>query len=94
MGGENLPLFFICNVLFVCFRTIKFSKYHVSVSEDKTLTPSGTRPHAYATHVGYLMKKGATFKLWKPRWFVLDCSKHQVTQQPMSRLKVIYASKF
>lgn len=50
----------------------------LAVSDTKTLTMSASRPHANATHCGFLMKKGATFKMWKPRWFVLDSSRHQL----------------
>lgn len=50
----------------------------VAEANSKTLTMSACRPHANATHCGFLMKKGATFKMWKPRWFVLDCSRHQL----------------
>ncbi|VDK42813.1 unnamed protein product [Anisakis simplex] len=48
--------------------------------DSKTLTISMGRyhPHTNATHCGFLMKKGATFKMWKPRWFVLDSMRHQI----------------
>ncbi|VDM38878.1 unnamed protein product [Toxocara canis] len=49
-----------------------------TTADSRTLTMSASRPHANATHCGFLMKKGATFKMWKPRWFVLDASRHQL----------------
>ncbi|MFH4978434.1 hypothetical protein AB6A40_005143 [Gnathostoma spinigerum] len=45
---------------------------------DRTLTISAGRSCPNITHSGVLMKKGVTFKMWKPRWFVLDWSRHQL----------------
>lgn len=52
--------------------------FYSATADSKTLTMSVSRPYTNATHCGFLMKKGATFKMWKPRWFVLDASRHQV----------------
>uniref|UniRef100_A0A914RT17 PH domain-containing protein n=1 Tax=Parascaris equorum TaxID=6256 RepID=A0A914RT17_PAREQ len=62
----------------VCHQNVPGVVVRMATADSKTLTMSVSRPYTNATHCGFLMKKGATFKMWKPRWFVLDASRHQL----------------
>ncbi|TMS36831.1 hypothetical protein L596_003909 [Steinernema carpocapsae] len=44
--------------------------------KEYTLTPPSSTSTSYI-HSGFLNKKGVTFRLWKPRWFVLDANRHE-----------------
>ncbi|KAK0397260.1 hypothetical protein QR680_002054 [Steinernema hermaphroditum] len=54
-------------------------KTEAETLSDRELTLIPRPPHSTSyLHSGVLLKKGATFKLWKPRWFVLDASRHEL----------------
>lgn len=44
--------------------------------ESRTLTVGRGRP--IALHQGYLKKRGTKFKMWTPRWFVLEAHTHKL----------------
>ncbi|NWH18615.1 MTMR5 protein, partial [Grus americana] len=53
-----------------------YSQFQMSESENRQAGGSGR--WGLPSYEGSLYKKGAFMKPWKPRWFVLDKTKHQL----------------
>ncbi|NXA15100.1 MTMR5 protein, partial [Sapayoa aenigma] len=55
-----------------------YSQFQMSESENRQGGPGAGRGIPPRAGEGSLYKKGAFMKPWKPRWFVLDKTKHQL----------------
>ncbi|NXE14573.1 MTMR5 protein, partial [Lophotis ruficrista] len=55
-----------------------YSQFQMSESENRQAGARGCGGAGRGSYEGSLYKKGAFMKPWKPRWFVLDKTKHQL----------------
>ncbi|NWX12194.1 MTMR5 protein, partial [Aegotheles bennettii] len=58
-----------------------YSQFQMSESENRQAGGSRGSWGVMGSYEGSLYKKGAFMKPWKPRWFVLDKTKHQVPRE-------------
>ncbi|NWQ70276.1 MTMR5 protein, partial [Neopipo cinnamomea] len=55
-----------------------YSQFQTAESENRQGGSGGRGDPSLGSYEGSLYKKGAFMKPWKPRWFVLDKTKHQL----------------
>ncbi|NXE30829.1 MTMR5 protein, partial [Ardeotis kori] len=62
-----------------------YSQFQMSESENRQAGGCRQEGRGTPSYEGSLYKKGAFMKPWKPRWFVLDKTKHQVPRWGWAR---------